>query len=149
LNKIAEICESRYKHDCTEAALTELAYKYNEKEAFEKLGLLQRKMKNWAGAAKSYEMALAILHKTNSDDQFAAADIYYGLAKSFDNLGNTNMAVDYYDRAIKAKPGVIQVTVTEDYVSLLKRLGEVEAAKKVVAEARKRSGQKTLFATLE
>jgi tetratricopeptide (TPR) repeat protein len=148
LTRIAEICSSRFKYQCSETALSDLAYRYNDGEAFMKLGLLQRKLRNWTGAAKSYELALSLFEKTSSKDPNMVADIYYGLAKSFENLGNVALAVDYYDQAIKAKPGVIQITVTEDYVTFLKKIGDLKAAKKVVAEAQKRSGSKTLFAAL-
>lgn len=145
LSRLAEICEDRFKYDCTEIALFEVAQIRNQPEDYVKLGLLQRKLKAWQKSAQSYETALSLLQKTGESTTSLLADIYYGLAKANEGLNQETVAIDYYDRAITAKPEVIQITVTEDYLKLLKGLGQDKKAKRVVEEARRRGGSKSLF----
>jgi len=148
LQGLSDICSARMKHDCAEETLRALATRQDDIETQIKLGHLQRKMGLWKRSADSFEGALALAEKAQAVTTSVQAEILYGLGKAHQQLGSSALAADYFERAIKAKPEVIQVTVTEDLVALLTKMGENDRAKKVVEEARKRSGSKILFAGL-
>lgn len=145
LRQIASICERRMKYSCAETALNSALNRDPSADEYLKLGELQRKTKSPQEAISSYGQALVILQKDNAPDQTKLSDTYYGLARSYESLGQNQSAINNYDLAIKAKPSVIQVTVTNSYLSLLKSMGKSDLAKAVVKEAQNRGQSSNLF----
>lgn len=145
LRELARICEERMKYDCTEEALRDALRAEPNVADLIRLGNLQRKMNGFQSALKTYNNALETVKKESLANTSELSDIYYGLAKSYESIGQNDQALAHYDLAIKAKPEVIQITVTAAYLNLLKVVGKLDIAKAVIDEARKRSGSESLF----
>ena len=144
LDRTAEVCEEQLKYECAASALKDKAWKTEKAQDFKLLGDLYRRMSQWNEAIEVYEISLSKV----ADSKAARAlkgDTYYGLAKSFHKVGEIAMAEDYYKKALKTKPGVLQVTVTADYAKLLKSAGRISDAKRVIASAERKSGAKGRF----
>lgn len=144
LDRTAEVCEDQLKYDCAADALNEKAWKTNNASDFKLLGDLYRRMSQWSEAIEAYESALAKL-QDDKNSRSVKGDAYYGLAKSFHETGELAMAEGYYKKALRAKPGVLQVTVTSDYAKMLKSAGRVKDARRVIASAERKSGAKGRF----
>jgi tetratricopeptide (TPR) repeat protein len=145
LRELARICEERMKYECTEEALQDALRAEPSVGDLIRLGNLQRKMNGFQSALVTYTSALENIKKEGLANTTELSDIYYGLAKSYESVGQNDQALANYDLAIKAKPEVIQITVTAAYLNLLKVVGKLDIAKAVIAEARKRSGSDSLF----
>lgn len=146
-DRLAKICEEQLKYECAAGALGDKAWQTENAQDFKLLGDLRRRMGDWDNAIEAYELSLSKV--TNSQiENPVKGDIYYGLAKSFHEAGQLDMAEDYYKKSIKAKPDVLQVTVTIDYARLLKNAGRDKDAKRVIASAERKSGAKGRFDSL-
>lgn len=142
LRSLAQICTDRMKYNCTEAALSELAEQGGKVDDYLQLGDLRRRLELFDESLLAYEDALQKTEKTPAQ----IADIHYGLARSYEALGQHDKASQNYELAITAKPEVTQITVLESYVQLLIKTGNMQKAENVVKEARKRSGSERLLA---
>ena len=147
LLKLADLCEDRYKYTCSVSALEALPQSRQQLNAKIRLANLKRRSRQYEPAIQDYRSILEIPSVRLQGSQLA--DIYYGLAKSYEKLGNNESALHYYNRSIQAKPEVIQVTVTESYLRLLKRVGQSDRARAVIKEARKRGRSKEFFSNFE
>jgi tetratricopeptide (TPR) repeat protein len=142
LRSLAQICTDRMKYSCTESALTELVEQGGKAEDYLHLGDLRRRIELFDESLLAYEDALQKTDKTSAE----TADIHFGMARSYEALGQHDKAANNYERAILAKPEVTQITVLEAYVQLLIKTGHMDKAELVVKEARKRSGSERLLA---
>jgi tetratricopeptide (TPR) repeat protein len=147
LERLAKICEDRFKFDCSVDALSSATQKNPTAESFTKLGLFQLRMKTYDSALRSYEKALEVATNDPATPNALKSDIHYGLAKAADNMKQSDLALTHYQAAIDAKPEVVLVSVTEDYLRLLQGLGKKDEVKAVVGEARKRGGSPSLFSS--
>jgi tetratricopeptide (TPR) repeat protein len=144
LRNISDICTERMKYDCVDSALSELMASEGRPEDFLRLGDLRRKLGQHKSAISAYETALT-LHPVTAADNSLLADANFGMAKSYEAIGQIDQAASHYETAIVAKPEVIQITVTQAYLNMLKVAGRSDLAQKVVEEARKRSHSDRLF----
>ncbi len=141
-SSLARVCEERIKPGCLESALKGKANNSRLVSDYVRLGDFQRVQKRHAEALLSYNTGLMI------DATTVDPKLFYGIARSYESTGETEKALAYYAKAIEIKPEVIQVTVTESYVKLLKRLGREDQAKEVLTEVRKRGNSDSLFSYL-
>ena len=146
LRKISQICTERLKYACAEEALSEVVRSTESGDDYFNLATLQRKLGHHKLAIANYNNSLVIENKSSEPSTTKLSDIYFGLARSYDALGDSEAASRSYAQAIEAKPNVIQITVTESYIAFLKKQNNLELAKKVVNEARKRGNSDRLFA---
>jgi len=144
--ELAKICIERMKYNCAESALSVLAESSNRVEDLIQLGDLRRKIGIPQAAVLAYEDALKLAMKESSNKELA--EVHYGLAASFQSLQLSADAIRHYDFAIQAKPEVLQITVTNNYIRYLKQLGLADHIKRVVAEAKKRGGNERQFVAL-
>ena len=143
---LARVCENRLKYDCAVDALSIAAQHQGSITEFITIANLYRKMSQFSKAIRYYNWALEAVTPITGDATSLLAEIHYGLAKPNEAMGQTDQALSHYDLALKSKPEVIQITITQDYLNLLRYLGKKEVAIAVVLEARKRGGSERLFA---
>lgn len=133
LRKIVQICEVRLRHACVQQALAELARKEpTNADVMYDLGEIQRKTGQDASAVASYRE-----HFTRGGNRPEAA---YQLARIMEFNGKYQEAQDYYSRALMAKPETLQVTVVQNYVDMLIKLGKKDEAKSIIEDVRTKQG---------
>lgn len=130
LQEIAEICIERKKHDCVEIAY-EQQYSKNPKDItpLAKLGNLQALREKWPEAVTTYASYFA----QDGEDLEAA----YNYAKALGHVGQVDKAEMFYNRVLKAKPDVLQITVTRHYINMLVEHNRLKKAKSVIEYFRK------------
>lgn len=133
LRKIVQICEVRLRHSCVQQALADLG-KRDPKDAdvMLQLGEILRKTGQTAQAVAAYKE-----HFNRGGNSSEAA---YQLAKIYEFSGQYNEAKEYYSRALLARPEVLQVTVIQNYVDMLIKLGESKDARGIIEDVRKKNG---------
>ena len=112
LRKISQICTERLKYACAEGALSEVVRSTESGDDYFNLATLQRKLGHHKLAIANYNNSLVIENKSSEPSTTKLSDIYFGLARSYDALGDSEAASRSYAQAIEAKPNVIQITVT-------------------------------------
>ncbi len=133
LRKIVQICEVRLRHSCVEQALAQLSQKLpNDADVMLQLGEIERKTGQTAKAVEAYRA-----HFARGGNSSEAA---YQLARIFEFNGQYKEAKEFYTRALFARPEVLQVTVVQNYVDMLIKMGERNEAKGLIDDIRKKNG---------
>lgn len=138
LNEIAEICMERKKYSCAETAHFQ-AWKKDPKNLvhLEKLGELQVKQDLMLSAIKTYDTYFG----NNGDD----LDAKYNYAKALAATNDTQKAEKYFKMVLKAKPDILQITVTRHYINMLVKNDQLAKAKSVIEHFRKKGSNTGLF----
>lgn len=130
LRKIANICEQRAKPSCTAEAYQDLYRKdSSEIQALAQVGKIHSQL----GLFEESKEAFAEYFKLGGKDHLAA----YEYAKVLGELGQVREATRYFEYVLKAKPAVLQVTVTKAYVDMLMRNKKLKEASRVIHHARR------------
>ncbi|MEK6555610.1 MAG: hypothetical protein AABZ31_10245 [Bdellovibrionota bacterium] len=142
LRRIADICISRVKQDCTETALAQLQAKDpSNLEITAELASFQ---------ARSGQVAKA---DANFAQYFKAGGISseasYEYAKLLEKQNRTEEASRYYDIALVNKPDSLQVTIVHSYVAMLMKTGQLIEARTVIDAVRKQGESAKAFMTKE
>ncbi|MGE4132159.1 MAG: tetratricopeptide repeat protein [Bdellovibrionales bacterium] len=127
--RMAQICLSTYRYDCTEEIYLSMAK--SDSKQFMRLGKFQMSRQRYDAAAESFRSYLA----ANEDTNFDATYLY---ARSLDQVGRIDEASQLYESIIKAKTDVLQVTVIQKYIDLLKRHNRWAEARRILDEIRRR-----------
>ena len=69
----------------------------------------------------------------------------YEFAKALGQVGMVDEASKYYDYVLGAKPGVLQVTVVQNYVKLLMEAHRLDQAKKLIEGVHRRQSENCRF----
>lgn len=127
----AEICMDLKKWDCveTEYLLTAKA----DPTKFLRAGNFQMKRAKFNEAAQSYYK----FFQGGGQDLEAS----YNYAKALAELGQVDDAVKYFDQVLAAKPGVLQITVVNNYVKLLMKHQRYDQARVLIEQIRKDGGE--------
>jgi tetratricopeptide (TPR) repeat protein len=141
LRKLADICYTRMKYDCADSALSDISLKEAQLDDLMKLGDMRRKLNLHQEAIQAYNAALNLQNNTPE----LKSDIYYGLARSYASLQMSDKAIEAFQASITSKPDKILVSVTESYISLLKKLGRNDLVESVIKEARRRGKSESFF----
>jgi len=140
LNQIAEICLDRKKLNCTEEAYQQIFELDSEQhETLAKLGELQIKRGHMADAVKTYDRYFGMSSvRPSLDSQFQ-------YAKALAATSQTKKAEKYFKRVLKAKPDVLQITVTRHYIQMLVENEEFSKAKATLEHFRKQGTNTKMF----
>jgi len=141
LDRIAEICKERRKHDCVEIAYGTKADIFRDLEALSLLGQYQVKREKFAEAVGTF--------KRYFDQGGLDIEASYQFAKSLGKVGQVEDSVRYFEQVLQAKPDTLQITVTQAYVKMLTDNGRAEQALKVIEDTRKTSPSANLFMQAE
>lgn len=138
LNQIAEICMDRKKYSCAETAHFQ-AWKKEPQNLvhLEKLGDLQVKQELMLSAVKTYDTYFAA-----KGDNLEAK---YNYAKALAATNDSEKAEQYFKMVLKAKPDVLQITVTRHYINMLVKNEQLNKAKNVIEHFRKKGTNTSLF----
>ena len=141
LDRIAEICIERKKHECVEDAYASKARIYRDTEALSLLGQYQVKREKWQEAANTFR---SYFNQGGLD-----LEASYQFAKSLGKVGQVEDSVRYFDQVLQAKPETLQITVVQNYVKMLMDNGRKDQALQVIEETRKSSPTANSFMQAE
>jgi tetratricopeptide (TPR) repeat protein len=142
LDKIAEICAERKKHECVERAYADIEKQQPQNiENLARLGLLQYKRDRFNNAAATFAKYFQL---KGSD-----LDAIYTYAQTLTRLKRFDEADTYYRSALQKKDDVLQVTVIRNYVQMLMSTSRLQDAKAVILKYRKGSASANLFMAKE
>lgn len=120
-SKLTNVCMSMKKYNCVEKAHNSFFHSSDDLKILEQLGDFQYRRKRFNQAAKTYKQ-----YFTRKGKSVKAA---YNYAHILEVQGQTDFALSYYEYALKARPGTVQVTVMRSYIDLLVKSGQVSKAK--------------------
>ncbi len=126
LMKLANMCEERKKYDCVLETLSELYEKnpLQQIDALHKKGKLLVRMERFPEAIQAYNMYF----KNNGENPEA----HYQFAKALRMSNQIDLATQQYELALKAKPDILQVSVTRSFVDMLIENKKYEQAKRII-----------------
>lgn len=142
LRQISEICTDRKKWACSEEAL-KAAHQVDPADLthLELLGSLQVKQNNMLSASKTY----SIYFSNNGTN----LDAKYNYAKALAAINDVKKAEKYFKDVLRAKPAILQITVTRHYISMLVKNDQLSKAKKVIEHFRRQGSNTGLFMNKE
>ncbi len=141
LMEIARICTERMIYDCTASAYTAVLQQDPEDLAtLKKLGKLQLQTQQYGKSLETFQSYFA--HDGHD------AEAAYLFAKLNDYFGKYEEADHYFLVALAAKPNILQVTVSRDYVQFLLNSAQFKKAKRQI-EALRRKGAPSTFLSKE
>ena len=120
-SSLKKICMSMKKYNCVEQAHNSFFRSSGDLKVLEELGDFQYRRKRSDQASKTYAQ-----YFRNKGNSVKAA---YNYARILEAQGQTDFALSYYQYALKARPGTVQVTVMRAYIDLLVKSGQVNKAR--------------------
>jgi tetratricopeptide (TPR) repeat protein len=142
LRRIADICISRIKQDCTETALAQLQAKDpSNLEITAELASFQAR----SGQTAQADVNFAAYFKAGG----VSSEASYEYAKLLEKQNRTDEASRYYDIALVNKPDSLQVTIVHSYVNMLMKTGQLVQARTVIDSVRKQGESAKAFMTRE
>jgi tetratricopeptide (TPR) repeat protein len=128
VERMAQTCLDLKKFDCTERMYAQLARA--DFRQYSRLGKFQLSERKFKEAADSFRRFFA----AGGGD----IEVNYMYAKALGEIGEINEASKHFDYVLAAKPGVVQITVVQNYVKYLISANQLEHAKKVIQKVRRR-----------
>jgi tetratricopeptide (TPR) repeat protein len=135
LQRLVEICESRKNVDCQLQATEQLTRFDNE--AFASLGKLHFLSNKNKQAIASFSQ-----YFRNGGLNLEAS---YNFARALEKEGQVEMASQYYETVIDARPETLQITVTRHYINMLIEYNKKSEAKMVLAKIREKGANTKNF----
>ncbi len=133
LRQIADICRERLHYSCTEKALSEIVQKNpNDLNSLYELAELQRRLGEVALSMANFKTYFSLGGNDGGAD--------YSYARLLDLTEQYADAQVYYQRALLAKPGILQITVIQSYVSMLMKTHQTKQAIALIDDVRKHNG---------
>lgn len=133
--RLAEIALDLNKHDLVERMYREIA-KINPTQ-LTRLGKFQMSRAKYKEAAETFGAVVAI-NKKNLEAR-------YDYARCLGESGKIDEAMAHYDFVLKSKPGVLQVTVLENYIKHLVAANRLEQAKRVIESVQRSNSSVSQF----
>lgn len=133
--RIAVICLELQKYDCVEGAYAELAHR--DSKDWSRLGTFQMSRAEYSRAIDAF----AAYFRAGHED----IDSKFRYAKALAETGDLEKATDEFEKIIRSKPKVLQVTVVQSYVKYLIKGGRLEQAVKVIDRMRRLDESKSSF----
>ena len=133
--KLQYVCMKLKRYNCVESAQTSFYRSSGNLTILAELGAFQYRRQRFHEASRTYNRYF----KMNGKDIKAA----YNYARILEKQGHVKHALAYYEYALKARSGVIQVTIMRSYLDLLVETGQRNRARKVLFKLKpllKRSG---------
>ena len=121
-SNLKNLCMSMKKYNCVEKAYKSYFRSSGDLKVLEELGDFQYRRKRFDHASKTYAK-----YFTKKGNSVKAA---YNYARILEAQGQTDYALSYYQYALKARPGTIQITVMRAYIDLLVKSGQVNKARR-------------------
>lgn len=139
---LAQICEDRKNPDCSETALEAAANKNpDDVNLKERLAKIRHQMGDHQGAAQIYTQ-----YFNQGGRELEAAFLY---AKSLRELDRKGEAAQYFEFILEKKPETLQISVTQQYVNLLKDMGQYQRAIQLIESIRKKGSNAAYFLDAE
>jgi tetratricopeptide (TPR) repeat protein len=129
LEKLIQIGTELKKYELVEAAYIDLVKV--DRTAYMRLGKFQMKRAKFKEAAEAFRLYFKF---RNTD-----AEAHYLYAMALSEIGKVDLATQQFDYVLNTKPGILQVTVIQNYVRMLTRVGRFAQARKVIEVARRRN----------
>ena len=126
--KLKTVCMELKKYNCVESAHTSFFQSSKELEVLEQLGEFQYRRNRFSAASQTYN-----LYFTQKGSSIKAA---YNYARLLEKENQIDMALSYYEYALKARPNTLQITVMRAYIDLLIKVGKPEKAKQALIQLR-------------
>ncbi|NJL23982.1 MAG: hypothetical protein HC902_01520 [Calothrix sp. SM1_5_4] len=120
--RMALICMDLHKHDCVEDNYRRLSL--HDITWLSKLAKFQFNRMKYAESAETY---LHFFARGGQD-----LDSTYWAARALSEVGRVDEAAKYFDVVLGSKPGVLQITVAQNYVKMLRKAGRLEQARSVI-----------------
>lgn len=139
VNRMAQICLDLKKYDCTERLYLQLA-RMDFKE-YSRLGKFQFAQRKFKEAADSYKNFFA----SHGED----VEAHYIYARALGEIGDIDEAARHFDYVLSTKPDVVQITVVQNYVKYLIRANQLDHARRVIQQVRRRSETVSSFMEAE
>lgn len=127
LERLIKIASELKKYELVESAYVDLVK--IDRTAYARLGKFQMKRAKFKEAAEAFRLYF----KFRNND----VEAHYLYAMSLSELGKVDLAVQQFDYVLNTKPGLLQVTVIQNYVKMLARAGRFGHARKVIEIARR------------
>ena len=128
----------RKNPDCSESALTAAVdHSPNELPLQFQLGKIRYQMGNYAGSVEVFDKYFA-----QGGRNLEAA---FTFAKSLEEVQRQEDAAQYYEFILGQKTETLQITVTQNYVRLLKTMGQYKRAIALIESIRKRGSNAAYF----
>jgi hypothetical protein len=135
--RMAQICLELKKLDCVESMYIRQAV--TDVKNFVRLGKFQYNRMKYAEAAQSLQNYFA------RGGDASDLDSRYVFARALGQSGQVELAAQQFDLILAAKPMVLQITVTENYIKLLVQYNRLEQALKVLDGIRARDESVGMF----
>lgn len=135
LQRIQQICASRKNLDCQMQAYKAMAPLDNE--AYAELG----RMQSLLGDTKTALVSFQNYFKNGG----LSLDASYNYARTLEKDGQIDKASEYYDNVLAAKPNVLQITVTKNYIKMLMDYNKKKQAKVVLLRIRRKGSNTKEF----
>ena len=139
LERLVQISFELKKYDLTESVYTELSAK--DHTAFLRLGKFQMSRGKYSEAANSFRLYFSF----NNED----LEAHYLYARALGETKQIDEAIKHYDYVLRAKPGIRQITVVQNYVKALTLNGRLKEARKVIEDERTRDRTAMTFMDTE
>lgn len=138
----AEICWDRGHPECVETSYRRIIETNpNDLEAWAKLGQILRLGKKDIPALNAY--------KQYFERGGVNPAIGYEYAQVLSRNNQLDEAIRYFQFALNSKPEMLQVTISQEFVRMLKNSGRLEEAKKVIEDIRTRGKNTAHFMETE
>lgn len=142
LLRLAQICETRKNHQCHESTLMEvLRHEPNRTDTLVELGKLQYQLEAYDRAVHSLQTYFA----QGGRDLRAALHYAQSLAK----VGRLQEAAQYFEYVLDSKEESLQITVTQQYIKLLRESGQFARAIQVIESTRQKGTNAAQFLDAE
>jgi tetratricopeptide (TPR) repeat protein len=142
LGELAVICQKRLNPSCTEKALREASEKQPQDTALLfQLGKTQSQMGLFQQAADTFDRYFQMEGR-----EIEAAYFY---AKTLEALNRLEDAATYYEFILEKRPEILQVTVTQNYVRLLKKMEQYQRAITLIQSIRRKGSSAAYFLEAE
>lgn len=142
LEEIANICNERKKHECTERAYLQIARKQPTNLAnLNRLGQLQYKRERYSNAVETMTMYFS--------QKGTEVDASYTYALALAKLKKFDQADRYFRFTLNQRQSVLQVSVVRAYVQMLVDANRLTQARDVIVTYRKKSQSAEMFMNKE
>jgi tetratricopeptide (TPR) repeat protein len=140
LERLVQISFELKKYDLTESAYVDLARV--DHASYLRLAKFQMSRAKYQEASESFRRYFA-------DNKVEDLDAHYLYARALGEVRQVDESSQHFEYVLRAKPGVRQVTVLQNYVKMLAQNGRLDRARKVIEHERTRDKTASMFMETE